>query len=583
MAFSDKLVDFYNKIIFKILNSSFCSALVAFIPFFIFKNNSEGDIKILIAMIAVLSLFSVLFFNKKVTKIECFKFAIYIFIFSLLINFVLIFFVVLNIIFFSIMMILLKTHQSPLLFDIFRVFARLITMAFSTTFAAVLTYYSTNLVFFKIFNLPGMKDFGKKVSNSVKKPIFAVVLFIFVLFASVYSYSVKCITAIPVTITSFTEIFDYYRFSFYSLGNYKIYSLQDNKICFMNLGQDKFYIYDVKNHMLSDEYTLFDKTKDNDKSCKTDILPLKNGNIFIKQRISTRDKNKFLKTVLKVYSPHKKAVISSIEVPDEDKFNGTQVELRDNRIMFFASSINGSKRTFVLNPNDNTFEETANLNISRRSTIPILLNDGRVFVFGGAEGIYHENFAEIYNPYTNSFKKVSLNFNVDSYTGKTKLSLLSDGRVLIACERSFLNKKDGSATSSHRYRNASGSFVTEYQVPYLTIFNPIDNSFEEIDINKKNKGLIRTNYDVAELENGNIMIAGGKYISTITNHNVKKAKDILIYNTKTHTLKNTNQNLNYEHQYLNTITVLNDGSALIAGFSSDKPTRENQIERIIFK
>ena len=114
------------------------------------------------------------------------------------------------------------------------------------------------------------------------------------------------------------------------------------------------------------------------------------------------------------------------------------------------------------------------------------------------------------------------------------------------------------------------------------LFNPEDNSFEEINVNRNNKYL-REGYDAAVLKDGRILIAGGQYISKKSYKRAKYANDLLIYDPLKQTFKETSKKLKYNHSGNKILYVLDDGRVLISGHIYVKPTPENQIEEIIIK
>lgn len=80
------------------------------------------------------------------------------------------------------------------------------------------------------------------------------------------------------------------------------------------------------------------------------------------------------------------------------------------------------------------------------------------------------------------------------------------------------------------------------ELRYL-FFNPKDNSFEEIDINKGEEEF-RDGYDVLVLNNDRILITGGYNISE---GGSKPAVNILIYDIKTNKLSKASQDFKYTY------------------------------------
>lgn len=555
-----KIRGFLYRIYDLILNNPLCTAVVLFCCLLLKLN-----IQIIVVITFIMAVLSVLSFNKRYSFLQSFIFAVYFFLFEVI----------------SVYFVMQDTMFAPLTLFLhgFFIFAAILLR----TLSVFLTYALTNIFLFKIINIEKIKNYTINFVNLFRQESFILVLTcVLVLFFSLH-YSIKYFQTVPVKITSFSKLKGDY---FYGFGN-KIYPLNSNKLCFMKKNQ--IIIYDLKNHKIYDKYTLLNF--DNiflsntviDVRTENRIFPLSNGNILIQRNYipqKRKDYNYTPKTYIKIYAP-KKGELASLEIPFMHN-SISLTEIRNNKVFFID---NKEKQAFIYDMNNNTFNRKTELNVERYGEVKtILLNDKRLFIFGGQN--YPNNYAEIYDFSKDSFERIPLNFNVHNYINTIKLTMLNDGRVLIQCEKANENEKDGIG-NSHGFRTQDGKFLTVYPVPYLTIFNPKDNSFEEIDINK-NSNKIRVKYDTAVLKNGNIIIAGGGYIdkSLITKNKRKRMKntqDILVYNPKTHTIKRTFKDLKYNHYGYDILTVLNDETVLVLGNIYNVPNDKNQIEALRFK
>lgn len=126
------------------------------------------------------------------------------------------------------------------------------------------------------------------------------------------------------------------------------------------------------------------------------------------------------------------------------------------------------------------------MNRTRIYPLTAILNDGRIAVFGGREvGFNPCAYADFYNPGTNTFTEIPMNFPHD-YSCIVKLF---DGRYYII---------GGSLSLG----------VPAYSS--CEIFNPADNSFTTAG----SMAYARASMSAAQLNNGNVLIAGAWYDAT---------------------------------------------------------------------
>lgn len=129
------------------------------------------------------------------------------------------------------------------------------------------------------------------------------------------------------------------------------------------------------------------------------------------------------------------------------------------------------------------------------------------------------------------------------------------------------------------WKGCVGAIPPWVRIPSPLFFNPKDNSFEEIDINKGEEEF-RDGYDVLVLNNDRILITGGYNISE---GGSKPAVNILIYDIKTNKLSKASQDFKYTHSGTHISYLLNDGSVLVSGLNLHLPLFDNIVEKISFK
>lgn len=407
------------------------------------------------------------------------------------------------------------------------------------------------------------------MAKSIK--IFSLIIFAIVTFATI---ALAKEDTVPVKISGFQEIQDFYNFG----PDYNDISvMKNNKICFTTQG--KLYIYDLANLTLIDKVLLSEDS--NDIHFTNWIKLLSNENILIMQNkeIPSQPFNyKGSNTLIKIYSPKEKKMVFEKKVPRMSNWNYAVAELSENKLIFFGGMYKNLKECLVLDIKNNKIQRGPDLNVERNSANIISLNNENFLIVGGITNKnYPDNFAEIFNPQNNTYTKIPLGFNVASGINNTRLLEFSDGKILILCNRAYeaprkTGKKEG-------FLHPDGRWIDFYPETYLTIFNPKDNSFEEIDINKGQKEL-RSEYDALVLSDDRILIIGGYNTSA---KGSEPAIDILIYDIKTKKLNRTSQDFKYTHSGTNMSYLLNDGSVLVSGFNVYFPLFDNKVEKINFK
>ncbi len=404
----------------------------------------------------------------------------------------------------------------------------------------------------------------------MKKHITILSLIIIVIFTiSTFAMSVTAKdSVVSVKISDFAEIQNFYSFS----PDYNdICVMENNTICFTT--QSRLYIYDLAKHSLVDNVLLSEES--GDIHFTNWIKLLSNENILIMQNKEISGEPfdyKGSKTLIKIYSPKEKRIVFEKKIPRMSNWNYAAAELSENMLIFWGSI---DKEGLILDIKKGKIQHSFGLNKERNSANVTPLNNEDFFIFGGAD--YPDNFAEIYNSKTDTYTKIPMDFNAASDINATRLSKLSDGRILILCDRAYETPRKTGKTEG--FLNSDNKWIEFYPETYLTIFNPKDISFKEIDINKGQK-VLKNGYDALVLTNDRILITGGYNISA---KGSKPATDILIYDIKTEKINKASQDFKYTHRGTNMSYLLNDGSVLVSGTNLHFPLLDNKVEKIIFK
>jgi uncharacterized repeat protein (TIGR01451 family) len=216
---------------------------------------------------------------------------------------------------------------------------------------------------------------------------------------------------------------------------------------------------------------------------------------------------------------------------------------------------------------------TGSLNNPRYLHTATLLNDGRVLVAGGNDGLKTLDTAELYDPATNSW---SLATNMISSRESHTATLLSNGKVLVV-GGSTSNRAEvydpttntwtqtGMVSSSRFYHTATligsgkvlvagganANFTTYYNTGEL--YDPATNSWSS----GGTMNGARSTHTATLLANGKVLAAGGFDSITLLN-----TADV--YNPATNTWTSTAGNMQTARFY-HTSTLLQNGKVLIAG------------------
>lgn len=192
----------------------------------------------------------------------------------------------------------------------------------------------------------------------------------------------------------------------------------------------------------------------------------------------------------------------------------------------------------IYNPATQTFTGVGSLNVARLGHTATLLENGKVLIASGLD-----NTAELYDPVARSF---TLTGSLNTARQSASATLLTNGSVLIAGGL----QADG----------ATGIGTAE-------LYNPVSGTFSHTS---GNLNTARGAHAATILPNGTVLLAGGYNCPppSCTNPILGSAE---VYNPSIDAFLTTGSLINARWQ--DTITLLNDGSVLVAGgFSGNSPT-----------
>ena len=180
---------------------------------------------------------------------------------------------------------------------------------------------------------------------------------------------------------------------------------------------------------------------------------------------------------------------------------------------------------------------TRNLNTARAGHTATLLPNGKVLVAGGGTVATVLNSAELYDPVSG---KWSVTGSLNSPRYLFTATLLSNGKVLVAGGYSSFGLSAALTNTAELYDPATGTWTPT-----------------------GNLNVTRTWHSAARLRNGKVIVVGGWDGSSLLN-------TAELYNPETGTWSLTGSLNTPRGRFAHTVTVLQNGQALVAGGSDDE-------------
>ncbi len=305
-----------------------------------------------------------------------------------------------------------------------------------------------------------------------------------------------------------------------------------------------------KNGVFYDEAEVFDPNKNSFTTLKNKMTKkrvshtatlLKDGRVLIVGGWSNRNAPE---TSVEIFNPKTREFIAV----GNTKFrrSGHSSTLLENGKVLIAGGYDGDKNLIeaeLFNPETNKFEFIGKMQTAHNIHSATKLKNGKVLITGGenSNGLVTSD-AEIFDPKTNSFTKVSAKMNDVRY--KHYAVLLKDGSVLIF------------GGSDDRDRGGKLKSAEIFDIEKQTFTRTKDMNFARFKISET----------ATLLNNGKVLIAGGN-------------EQAEIFDSKTKSFEKVSGNFGKSLHY-SSVTLLKDGRALILGgyefVTGGEPTSTNQ-------
>ena len=482
-------MDKISNVYIKILSSKFCITLLCVLPFLFIKKILYYELYMTALIILFASIATVKQFSKKDAFIFSLLYCLFFFILekgSFIYN--LFHYPESALLIFAYGAQIIKLLEENIL--IWLILGGFIFFIVNYITVKLLTWSKTEKIFMPL---------NKFFSNPLKTGILVIIT---VLFSNLCAFS----QGVPITITPIEKLDNIVQTSMYlTLDDERVLLLKGNE-------QKQILIYNTKKDYVNKHCPILDIPEGYENAGtlgSIKILKLSDGNVFIRSFIKEKENNKNTKTIAYIYSPFENKIIFKEELPKQISFEQIAVvQISEDKLMFIGAlennNYNEAKLTYIYNLKDKTLTKKSNTNKNRRRCSAILLKDGRVFVIGG----YHENneTAELYDIKKDEFTEIPTGFIWNSSHIDDDIFIIDDGEVIIKTNAFMKNEEDG--IGSYRW---SKDFGNGYPVPYIAIFNPEDNSFKKVDLNKSNKEVIDNYYSITVTPNGKIIASGGNY------------------------------------------------------------------------
>lgn len=511
-----------NEIYFNILNNKYGIALLAILPFLFVQKKTSNELIFLFIVVLISSIVTGKLYNKK----ECLKFSLFYAICFLVVELI------------SFCMGLLKTSFASMTLIFYFV---TILLSFAVKFilwsiAGGLIFYLTNLIVCKIVKKEKLEKFFNPIKRFLANPIifFSSIILIFAI-RVIFTGQIAVVKNIPTLDKPEIRVLSV---------------LDDEKLLLLLNHNNKLGIYNFKNDVLAENNAILSPAPEGFEPyyMPYSFSKMKNGNIFFRRFFVGKKVRKDKKTIASIYSPEKNAILSEFELPEEiSYFNNSVTFIDDENALFVGNGINNNK-TYVFNVKDKSLVEKAETVKNRSFSQSILLNNGKVFVWNNSES------AELYDIKENKYTEIPINIKLYGSSPKDNLQLLDNGNLFIkTCK---LEDKKENGVGYH----VGGKMGDGYPIPYFLIFNPDDNSFQEINFNKNRKMKLNRFASTSVTKDGKMLLSGGVYV-----HNQAAAgnnQKMYFYDTKNGKIRETyfyNFNASYDSQ----IFVLNNNEAIV--------------------
>lgn len=267
------------------------------------------------------------------------------------------------------------------------------------------------------------------------------------------------------------------------------------------------------------------------------------------------------------------------------------IKLLDGRVLFTGGEVKNKVQptTLVFNSKTDTFSKGPSMITARKNHSAILLNDGRVFIVGGANKgnkMPYLKFTEFYNPKTNKFEEgpelpaeiLCVNNIVRLKNGNNYVFACANGETDYTYTGHIYKFTEGSKAFKHivelPYKYSNNEDVYKLQSEEIIIFCGMSDIYKNVNKifiydpetnNMRSKVLNlpdKFNAKTILLPDDTLLFIG---LSTGFATSYKVYKDAKIYNPKTNELKTLNKKLNIRRESILQAVFLKDGNLLITG------------------
>lgn len=491
-----------SKLFINILKNEIAIALLCVLPFLFIEKNIHTEL----CFEAFVVLFATFVTAKKFSKKECCNFACFYFTLFIIID-----------IFIGLCKIkypfnLLKIEDvlgATCLFILFssinpQIILPIVIKVVAWLFGGGIIFYLVNLITVKIVTNQRISKFIEPLRNFFSNPL-KTFLIISIISTSIFAYN-------GLNIKPLTKLEN---------SGFIIETVLNNeKLLLFSPKTNRLATYDVKNDILDTNCCKLDPIPNGYKDSlrNISISKMPNGDIFIRRFI---EKDKKIKLISYIYSLAKNEVIYMEELPNEIAPALTSFVFLDNEKIFCIDA-NKNKKTYIYNIKDKTLTKIAETKQIRRDCKSILLNNGKILIWGG--DFNDKSTAELYDIDKNEFTEIPIGFRMPTDNRYDELHLLENGNIIIKTKK------------IKEVVKTLGSLPINQIEPNILLYNPKDNSFTDIILDKDDKYKF-IGYNIAVTKEGKIIIAGGELASKKTKKFVNSNNKIYIFDTKTNKIK----------------------------------------------
>ena len=284
---------------------------------------------------------------------------------------------------------------------------------------------------------------------------------------------------------------------------------------------------------------------------EADILPLKNGKIFIFGKNNPAN-DMPADAYVCIFNPNDNTYSKTAKIP-YPTFGTSLLELNNGNILVTGANYKHDK-VLEYDIKTNTFIQHPDLKEKRFGHKSIEIEPNKILLLGG-EG---KNI-EIYDLNNNTSEIIDIGLKTVNWGKNTKLYSIGNNNYLFFTKRVF-NETDGSLTEATQIidpENPKSGYEKFYYRDYIGILNLQNKTIEEIIPDEKFK---LSGYDIELLPNNKVLIAGGTYSSV--RNGLVTLNTAKTYDLKTKRLTSVDSKMNFPRE-THKILKINENKYLI--------------------